>query len=97
MINSGNSGKGTQEYKMVRSNLKSITDALQLNPSASRSLRQKLQEKGWLSITANPTEEQLVNLVLGRIEHDAKQHGVFVAMLFDIDGMDLIVKKLTST
>ena len=77
----------------MRNNLKSITQALQLNPHASQSVRQKFKEKGWLPIAANPTEEELVELVLGRIELDASQYGEFIAILNGVPGMDLIVKK----
>ena len=79
----------------MRNNLKSITQALQLNPHASQSVRQKFKEKGWLPIAANPTEEELVELVLGRIELDASQYGEFIAILNGVPGMDLIVKKLS--
>ena len=88
-------GKRTQGYEIVRTNLTSITDTLQSIPSASQSLKQKFIEKGWLGSLANPTEEQLVILALARIERDEKQYGTFRAMLCDIEGMDLIVKKLT--
>ena len=88
------SGKNTPEYQRVMNNLSSITEALQLNPHASQSVRQKFKEKGWLSIAANSTEQELVALVLGRIELDASQYGEFIAILNDVPGMDLIVKKL---
>ena len=79
----------------MRTNLSSITRALQLSPSASQSLGQKFQEKGWLDLTASPTEEQLVTLILGRIELDVNQYDEFIAMLCGIEGMDLIVNTLT--
>ena len=88
-------GRGTLEYQRVRTNQSSITRALQLIPSASQSLRQKFQEKEWLGLTASPTEEQLVTLVLGRIEQDVNQFGEFIAMLRDIEGMDQIVNTMT--
>jgi len=79
----------------VKTNLSSIITALQSNPSARNSLRQKFKEKGWLSITNSPTEEQLVTHALGRIELDPNQYGKLIAMLKEISGMDLIVNKLT--
>ena len=79
----------------MKTNLSSIITALQSNPSARNSLRQKFKEKGWLSITDSPTEEQLVTRALGRIELDPKQYRVFLAMLRDIEGLDLIVNRLT--
>ena len=89
------SGKGIPEYQRVITNLESITTALQLNPPASQSLRQKCKEKKWLGLAANPREEQLATFVLGRIEQDANQYDEFITMLRDIEGMDLIVKTLT--
>ena len=79
----------------MKNNLSSITEALQLNPFACQSVRQKFKEKGWLTIAANPSEEELVTLVLGRIELDASQYGEFIAILSDVAGMDLIVNTLT--
>ena len=79
----------------MRAHLSIITSTLQLNPSASQSLRLKYQEKRWLSLTASPAEDELVKLVLGRIEQDANQYDEFLAMLRDIEGMDLIVNTLT--
>ena len=48
-----------------------------------------------MKLAANPTEEELVTIVLGRIGQDASQYGEFIDMLCDIAGMDLIVKTLT--
>ena len=89
------SGKNTLEYQRVRKNLSSITEALQLNSFASQNVRQKFKEKEWLKVAANPAEEELVTLVLGRIEQDASQYGEFIAILNDVAGMDLIVNTLT--
>ena len=91
----GWSGKNTLEYERIKTNLSSIITALQSNPSARNSLRQKFKEKGWLSITESPTEEQLVTHALGRIELDPKQYRVFLVMLRDVEGLDLIVNRLT--
>ena len=79
----------------MRTNLGSITRALKTTPSASQTLKQKMIEKGWLDPIASPTEEQLVTLVLERIDQDVNQFGEFIAMLRDIEGMDLIVNTLT--
>ena len=79
----------------MQNNLNRITKALQLNRFASESVRQKFKEKRWLTIAANPSEEELVTLVLGRIELDSSQYGEFIAILSDVAGMDLIVNTLT--
>jgi len=81
----------------VRNNLNSIVTYLKSNPSASDTLSRIFIEKGWLNVTATATadrrEDQLVTLVLGRIELDVNQYGEFIAILNDVPGMDLIVKK----
>ena len=79
----------------MRNNLNSIVRYLKSSPSASGTLSRKFIEKGWLDATANPTEDQLVTLVLGRIEYDANQNEELIDMLSDIEGMDLIVDSLT--
>ena len=79
----------------MRTNLSSITRGIRSLPRARRALSLRFKEKEWLDLTASPTEEQLVTLVLGRIEQDANQYDEFLAMLRDIEGMDLIVNTLT--
>ena len=78
----------------MRNNLDGIVRYLKFIPSASRTLSRKFIEKGWLHATDSPPEE-LVTLVLGMIEHDVNQYGEFITMLYDIEGMDLIVGTLT--
>ena len=79
----------------MRNNLDAIVRYLKFNPSASETLSRKFIGKGWLDATANPKEDQLVTLVLGRIEHDVNQYEEFIGMLCEIEGMDLIVDSLT--
>jgi len=78
----------------VITNLCDVTDALEMNPSASRSLRRKFKAEGWISTTSKSNEEDLVTRALARIELCPEQYGKFIAMLSDIEGMDLIVEKL---
>ena len=87
-------GKDTAEYKSVLKNLSSIIEHLLVNQSASDSLVQKYQERGWLSITAKSEARELVILALGRIQTDVKQYAVFVSILGSITGMDIIVGNL---
>ena len=75
-------------------NLSDITKALEMNPSAGQSLKRKFKEESWISSTSQSTEEELVTRALARIELDPNQYTKFIAMLRDIEGMDLIVKKL---
>ena len=88
-------GKHTEEYRSVRSNLSDIVRALQLTPSAKQTLCLKFIEREWLDLSADPKEKDLVTQALGRIELDVNQFEVFVEMLRDIEGMDQIVQILT--
>ena len=65
-----------------------------MNLSASQSLRRKFKEESWISPTSTSTEEELVTRALARIELDPKQYRKFIAMLSNIEGMDLLVEKL---
>ena len=78
------------------SNLEAITTALKANPSAFQSLSLKLKQKEWQKITDSPTEEELVYLVTDRIKLNASQFGEFLAMVNDIEGLDLVAKRLTA-
>ena len=78
---------------MVR-NLKAITTALKANPSAFQSLSLKLKEKEWQQVTDSPTEEELVCLVTNRIKLNASQFEEFLAMVNDVEGLDLVSKRL---
>ena len=91
---SGSGGKDTREYRSVLSRLNSITESLKVNPSAKESLTQKYQERNWLDIVAKPTEEELVTQALSRIKTDVKQYTVFIAMLEQTTGMNIIVDQL---
>ena len=59
----------------MRTNLDAIVETLESNQSASQTLRRKVKAKKWLGLATNPTAEELVTLVLGRIKHDANQYG----------------------
>ena len=78
------------------SNLEVITTALKANPSAFQSLSLKLKEKEWQKFTDSPTEEELVYLVTNRIKLNASQFEEFLAMVNDIEGLDLLAKRLTA-
>ena len=82
-------------YDKVLNVLDDITQALQLNPCARDKLTRLCQQEKWLNIAATPLEGELVKLALKRIEQDASQFDLFIDMLRNIEGMDLIVKTLT--
>lgn len=79
----------------MRCNISNITKALRSNTSASESLKEKFKENKWLEVNARPPAEEMVTLVLARIEQDVYQYEVFIAMLRDIEGMDLTLNTLT--
>lgn len=88
-------GKNTSQYKNVNTNRSKITGALRSNRPVSRTLKQKFKEERWLEPTDDPADDELVTLVLNRIEHDVSQFIDFIDMLKAIDGADLIVRTLT--
>ena len=91
------SGQKTIEYKKVLANLNKIIRALDLKTGAKKSLRLKFMEKRWLDITDDPSSEELVMVVLERIEHDSGQYHEFIAMVEDTPGLDLIRTDLKDT
>ena len=82
-------------YDKVLNQLDDIIKTLQLNPGARDKLTRLYQREKWLDIAATPTEGELVRLALLRIEQDPSQFDLFIDMLRDTEGMDLIVTALT--
>ena len=80
----------------MRMHLETITEALKSNSGALQCLTLKVKAKGWHTTTSKPSEESLVSLIINRIRLNAHQFGEFIAMLDDIEGMDLVVDKLKS-
>ena len=74
-----------------------IITTLKSNPGTTDMLTGMYKQKGWMNITEHPTEGQLVTLALDRIKKDPKQYDLFIDMLRDIPGMDLIVIGITSS
>lgn len=74
-----------------------ICDYLKVNNSAKESLTMKYQEKEWIDIGNSPDEKTLIRLVLTRISCDVNQYHIFLDMLRNIKGMDIIVNKITGT
>ena len=85
------SGKQTREYKSVLEHIGNISYSLKGNSAAKQALTFKYQEKGWIAITESPDETSLVRLVLTRISLDPSQYRIFMDMLKDTEGMDIIV------
>ena len=81
------------EYDKVRFNMNNIITTLKSTPGATDILTGMYKQKGWMNIT----EDQLVTLALDRIKQDSNQYDLFIGMLRDINGMDLTVKRITSS
>ena len=85
-------GKDTSnKYQRVKGNMDKITKALVATPGAKETLSAKCKQNNWFQVTADPSEKELVELVLVRIEQSTDQFDVFVSMLEEIAGMDQIV------
>ena len=83
------------QYTSVQRNYEILTRHLQANKEAKTSLTSKYISKGWLDHLATPSGHELVSQVLVRIEGDPIQYDVFISMLKEITGTNLIVQKLT--
>ena len=83
-------------YDKVLNKLNDITQTLQLNPGARDKLTRLYQREKWLGIAARPAEGELVTLALDRIKQDPNQFDLFIDMLRDTEGMELIVTTLTT-
>ena len=89
------SGKESRAYKCVLHNIDTISNSLRVDSAAKAVLIVKYQEKRWLNATIETLDETgLVRLVLNRISIDDSQYDIFMEMLKDITGTDLLVKKL---
>ena len=64
------------------------------NTAAHHALRMSVKSKRWLEVYEKPTAEDLVSIILNCIKLEAGAYSVFMDMLHDTDGMDLIAKKL---
>ena len=83
-------------YDKVLKNMNAIITALKINPVAKNQLTGKYEENKWIDIATDPTEKQLVNMALNRIQQDPNQYDMFIDMLRDIPGMDLTADRITS-
>ena len=90
------SGKDSTAYKSVLANMDTITSHLKVNSAAKGELVTKYQQNGWLGIATNPDEKELVTMALNRISQDEKQYHIFMKMLGEITGTDIIVGKIKS-
>lgn len=91
------SGKETPEYKKVLSKIPEITSTLKQLPGAKEQLSELYKKHKWIAMETNATETNLVNIALERIQLKSGQFELFVGMLKEITGMDLIVQNLELT
>ena len=89
-------GKNTAEYKTVSTHLEYITKTLKSHEVAFDCLTQKVKAKGWLPPYSKPSEDDLVYIIINRIELEASQFGEFTDMLHNTEGMDLVARRLKS-
>ena len=80
----------------MTTHLKTVTKALKFHPDAFQLLLMEVKTKEWLPPYSKPSEEDLVSLIINRIELDANQFEVFIDMLHKTEGMDLVVHFLNS-
>lgn len=91
------SGKDKPGYQKVLSKISEITSTLKQLPGAKEKLSELYKKQEWISMEADTTETNLVNIALDRIQLKSSQFEVFVGMLKEITGMDLIVETLELT
>ena len=92
LLNSLRTKMTSPQYKKVLNNKGTIIEALKLTPGARGVLVTKFQEEEWLLITEDPTEEKLVNTVLGRIKRNPANITTFIDMLNDVIRLDQLVE-----
>ena len=86
--------KETKEYTTVLQHMDSIIEHLEVHSKAKESLIVKYQQRQWIATTESPDETLLVKLALNRISDDVSQYHIFIEMLKDTTGMDVVVKKI---
>lgn len=82
------------QYEKVLRNKAKIVGSLKLTPGATGRLITEFQQVSWLALYETPTEEKLVDALLGRLELDPDDFDKFIAMLKRVTGLDLILKIL---
>ena len=82
-------------YGRVKSQLVKITSLLKATKPAHKALTLHYKQEGWLEMSANPAEDELVTLALVRMKNDSSQYDKFLNMLQAIEGLDIIVNSIT--
>lgn len=84
-------------YKAVLLNLESIITTLKVNRPARNALILKCQAKQWFDFAEDPSPEELMKVVLNRIEQDGTQYVVFMEMLGGITGLNFVKDRISKT
>ena len=82
-------------HENILKNLVAIKKALTCTEGAKDDLTLHYISQKWLRPNATPSESDLARLAVMKIESDPKQYEVFLEMLRDTEGMDLILVKIT--
>ena len=86
----------TPQYQAVLKNWGSLADSLLTSDNARSNLLRKFRSQPWISPTAAPDADGLIQVALKRILHDKKNYEVFVDMLEDIPEIEESLQKMTS-
>lgn len=88
------SGRETEEYRSIEEHMEKIRTHLKVNKDGKESLTVQYVKRRWLDIGESPDAKALVDKVLERVLNDVGQYDVFIKMLKDVVGMDIIKKKI---
>ena len=91
------SGKETLEYRRVQANLVKINATLTENKEAEEVLRQTFQQKGWIEMGADTSGDELMVVVLDRINRFPDTYDEFMEILGHIKDLDLIKGEIQET
>ena len=75
----------------MQSNIAQLRDTLRATPDAEEALLVLFKQNNWIAITAKATAHELIEHALNQIRYDATKYFVFIDMLNEMVGMDLIV------
>ena len=81
-------------YDRVKSQLVTIVRLLKARKDARLTLTRHYKQEGWLEMTENPTEDELLTNALVRMKDNSSQYDKFLAMLLETEGLDMIVNAI---
>ena len=87
-------GINSPQFKCVEKNYARLTGHLKTNKEAKNKLFKKFVSGSWHGHGDCPSENDLINIAMERIEYNHCEYGVFIEMLEQVSGMRDIVKNL---